>query len=102
MGQTHWPTLLIAVGAFGIMIVLRRINPRIPNVLIAVAVTTVLAWIIRFEHLETVTLDQIAERGREEVVREEVALRREIPALDKAVAEADKKHIETLARLRRG
>ena len=96
MGQTHWPTLFIAIGAFGIMIVLRRINPRIPNVLIAVAVTTVLAWIIRFEHIETVALDQIQSEAVVEVVREEEALRRELPALDKAVAEAGKKHLEAL------
>jgi SulP family sulfate permease len=98
MGQTHWPTLLIAVGAFGIMIVLRRINPRIPNVLIAVTVTTVLAWIIRFEHIETVTLNQIQSEAVVEVVREEEALRRELPALDKTVADADKKRIEALER----
>ncbi len=69
--QIHWPTFFIAVGAFAIMIVLRRVNPRIPNVLIAVAVTTVLAWLIHFEHLETVTLDQIGNEAVQEVVRDE-------------------------------
>jgi anti-anti-sigma factor len=90
--QIHWPTFLIAAGAFAIMIVLRRVNPRIPNVLIAVAVTTVLALIIRFEHIETVNLDQIQSEAVVEVVREEATLRRELPALDKAVAEAERKH----------
>src|SRR3989344_4250050 len=33
--QIHWPTFFIALGAFAIMIVLRRVNPRVPNVLIA-------------------------------------------------------------------
>ena len=96
--QIHWPTFVFAVGAFGIMIALRRMNPRIPNVLIAVAVTTLLAWIIRFEHIETVTLDQIQSEAVVEVVREEATLRRELPTLDKAVAEAEKKNHEAVER----
>src|SRR3990172_6032815 len=54
----HWPTFFIALGAFAIMIVLRRVNPRVPNVLIAVALTTTLSWFMRFEHIETVALEQ--------------------------------------------
>jgi MFS superfamily sulfate permease-like transporter len=96
--QTHWLTLFIAVGAFAIMIVLRRVNPRIPNVLIAVAATTILAWFIQFERLETVTLDQIASDAVQEVVRDEIALKSEIPELDKAVTEAEKKYRDTLKR----
>jgi SulP family sulfate permease len=88
--QIHWPTFTIAVGAFAIMIVLRRLNPRIPNVLIAVAVTTTLSWLIQFEHLETVTLSQIGNKSVQEVVRDELALKREIPELDKAIADAEK------------
>jgi len=34
-GQTHWPTLAMAVGAFATMILLRRYRPKWPNVLIA-------------------------------------------------------------------
>lgn len=30
---THWPTVAMAVGAFAILMGLRRINPQIPNVL---------------------------------------------------------------------
>ena len=96
--QMHWPTLLFAVGAFAIMIVLRRLNPRLPNVLIAVAITTILAWLIRFEHLETVTLDQIKNEAVQEVLQDETGLKREIPRLDKAVADAEKKYRDTLAR----
>jgi MFS superfamily sulfate permease-like transporter len=92
--QIHWLTFFIAVGAFAIMILLRRINPRIPNVLIAVAVTTILSWLIQFEHLETVTLDQIGNKSVQEVVRDELALKREIPELDKAIADAEKTYQE--------
>ena len=47
---THWPTFFMGVLAFGIMYGLKRINPRIPNVLAAVAVTTVISWLVGFQH----------------------------------------------------
>jgi MFS superfamily sulfate permease-like transporter len=49
VSYTHWPTLGLAVLAFVIMIVLRRINPRIPNVLVAVIITTLISWVTNFE-----------------------------------------------------
>jgi MFS superfamily sulfate permease-like transporter len=58
--STHWMTLGLAVLAFAIMITLRRINPRIPNVLAAVVVTTLISWAIGFEHNYKCTIEQIA------------------------------------------
>jgi len=46
---THLPTLGLAILAFAIMILLKRINPKIPNVLIAAVVTILIAWIFGFE-----------------------------------------------------
>ena len=94
----HWPTFFIALGAFAIMIVLRRVNPRIPNVLIAVALTTALSWFMRFEHIETVALEQMASEAVQVVVRDEIALKQEIPVLGKALAEAERKYRDTLTR----
>ncbi len=65
---THWPTLGMAVLAFGIMIGLRKLNPRIPNVLVAVVVTTFLAWLVGFEDNETVPLEQIESAQTKELV----------------------------------
>jgi sulfate permease, SulP family len=47
---THWPTLFMAILAFVIMYGLKRVAPRVPNVLAAVAATTVLSWAFGFEH----------------------------------------------------
>ncbi len=47
---THWPTLFIGVLALVIMIGLKRVAPKVPNVLVAVVVTTLLSWMIGFEH----------------------------------------------------
>jgi MFS superfamily sulfate permease-like transporter len=59
MDHTHWPTLAMAILAFGIMYWLRRNHPRLPFVLIAVVVTTVLAWLFGFEKHRSVELSQI-------------------------------------------
>ncbi len=48
MDYTHFPTLLYGASAVTIMVILRKINPRIPNVLIAVAITTVISYFTGF------------------------------------------------------
>lgn len=45
---THLPTLMYGAAAVAIMVILKKINPRIPNVLIAVALTTVISWATGF------------------------------------------------------
>ena len=55
----HWPTLLIGAFAFIIMYALRWISPKIPNVLIAVAVTTVISWATGFENNMVVNISAI-------------------------------------------
>jgi MFS superfamily sulfate permease-like transporter len=65
---THWPTFLMGLLAFVIMYVLRRISPKIPNVLIAVVVTTIISWAIGFEHNATTMLSQIDHPEIEELV----------------------------------
>jgi len=65
---THLPTLGMAVLAFAIMIILRRVNRRIPNVLAAVVVTTALSWSLGFEKNEAVSLGQIESRRAHELV----------------------------------
>ena len=51
---THWPTFFIGALALVIMVGLKRIAPKVPNVLVAVVVTTTLSWMIGFEHNATV------------------------------------------------
>ncbi len=49
--QTHIPTLAMAILSLGILILLKKYAPKIPNVLVAVVVTTVIAWYFKFEEL---------------------------------------------------
>ncbi len=56
---THWPTLALGALAFAIMFFLKRLNPRIPNVLVAVAVTTVISWAVGFNHDARIPVDAL-------------------------------------------
>ncbi len=47
--DAHLTTLLMAVTSFAIMLALPRYLPRVPEVLTAVAATTLLAWAIDFQ-----------------------------------------------------
>lgn len=59
--DTHWPTLGFAVGAWLLIAGLRRYRPRLPGVLFAVLVATVISALIGFEHKVTVKTSQIAD-----------------------------------------
>jgi SulP family sulfate permease len=50
LAHTHWPTLGLAVLAFVLMAGLKRLNPKIPNVLVAVLLTTLISWAAGFEN----------------------------------------------------
>ena len=57
--HAHWPTLLMAALAFAIMYGLKRLSPRIPNVLVAVVVTTLISWTLGFEQKAVVNIAEI-------------------------------------------
>ena len=67
---THWPTLGMGALAFAIMYVLRRISPKIPNVLIAVVVTTLISWLTSFQHNATVSINAIQSTEVKEMITE--------------------------------
>jgi MFS superfamily sulfate permease-like transporter len=50
INYTHWPTLGMGALAFAIMYGLKKVWPRVPNVLVAVVVTTALSLSLGFEH----------------------------------------------------
>lgn len=49
INDTHMLTFMMGVGAFAIMMGMKKYMPKLPNVLIAVVATTVISWIIGFE-----------------------------------------------------
>lgn len=57
--NTHWPSFGMAVLTFVIILGGRRFLPKLPHTLIAVVVTTIIAWFINYEKLATIDVDQI-------------------------------------------
>lgn len=68
--HTHIPTLLFGCGAVAVMVVLRRINPRIPNVLIAVAITTLISYLTGFNKDAYVDVSTVQVSGFRQQVAE--------------------------------
>ena len=60
-GDTHLPTLAMGSAAIAIMWALRRWAPKMPGVLIAVAVTTTLSWGIGFERNTTGRIENVVD-----------------------------------------
>lgn len=56
---THLPSLLLAIFAFVLMALLKKINRKIPNVLIAVVLTTLISWLTGFQKNYKVNIDDI-------------------------------------------
>jgi MFS superfamily sulfate permease-like transporter len=57
--ETHLPTLGMAALAIAIMLGFERFFPRVPNVLLAAALTTLLAWATGFERTASVRQEAI-------------------------------------------
>lgn len=49
--NTHIPTLIFGLGALAIMILLKKFAPKVPGVLAAVAISTLISWLIKYEEL---------------------------------------------------
>ncbi|MGD9825300.1 SulP family inorganic anion transporter [Desulfobacter sp.] len=66
---THLPTLAMGILSIAIMVGLKRLNPRIPYVLVAVAVTTIISWATGFQHNTSVTMAQIMDESAQKDIQ---------------------------------
>ncbi len=96
---THWPTLLIGLLAITIQLGLKRYDPRIPNVLIAVLITTVLSWALSFENNDRVSISNIKTPMVQRIVRDFNTIVRSIDELNQQrtignieIADLEKSH----------
>ncbi|HSO09156.1 MAG TPA: SulP family inorganic anion transporter [Desulfoprunum sp.] len=80
---THWPTLVFGVGAFTLMFALKKMAPKVPNVLVAVVLTTVIAWATGFQHDTTAAIDTIQSPKAKEMITAFNAAMEAKPALEK-------------------
>jgi len=66
---THWPTFALGVVAFGLMVGLKRLNPRIPYVVVAAVSATVISYLMGFERKVTTPLDRIGPASVKETIQ---------------------------------
>lgn len=86
---THWPTLIIGVFAFALMFVLKKVAPKIPNVLVAVVLTTLISWAIGFQHDIKVDITNIASDKATALIRTFNATLNAKPEMEKKQTEAN-------------
>ncbi len=96
--STHLPTLAMAALAFTIIFGLSRLNPRVPNVLVAVVVTTALSAASRYERTTTVAVRDVASPRVAELVRKYDNILAERAALAELRPQADRFLTEVGAR----
>ena len=65
---THLPTLLYGISAVVIMVGLRKINPRIPNVLVAVMITTLVSFFTGYNNDAIVSVSAVQMNGIEQKI----------------------------------
>ena len=61
IGDTHWPTLAMGLGAMLLMWLMKKYTPRLPGVLFAVVLTTLISWAIGFERNSNGMADQVGD-----------------------------------------
>jgi len=88
----HLPTFGMAVLAFIIMVVVKRINPKIPGVLLAVVITTILSLAVGFQTLQTINKNQLIDGSTQDIIATKLELPVKIEKFDKRVSSAQKKH----------
>ncbi|HEX9180378.1 MAG TPA: SulP family inorganic anion transporter [Burkholderiales bacterium] len=87
VGDTHLPTLAMGVAAFAIMFALRKFAPRLPGVLIAVAITILASWAMGFEHNGSARAEEIADAEVRTLVGEYLQTDAHIADLNRQVVE---------------
>ncbi|MEJ2575319.1 MAG: SulP family inorganic anion transporter, partial [Gammaproteobacteria bacterium] len=90
IGATHWPTLVFALGAYALIVGLRKISPTLPGVLIAVLAATAISAAIDFEHRSTVPMDALRDAEAVTGVQAFAAAADRITALTEQIAAASR------------
>jgi len=85
----HWPTLAFGIGTLVLLWLFKRYLPKIPGVLVAVILGTILSVTLDFERLAVVAPEQIADTGTRTVYEKYALLEKNL---------ADNKHAQAEAR----
>jgi SulP family sulfate permease len=86
IGDTHMLTLAMGALAIAIMWSIRRYAPKLPGVLIAVVVTTLLSWAIGFERNADGKLEQVADPELMAVVQQGMTAAQRVADLNSQIS----------------
>lgn len=89
VGDTHLPTLVMGVVAIVIIAATRKFAPKLPGVLIAVALATVVSWQIGFERNATSRIEEVADAEARVRLDEYAQAEQRIADLKKEMAAAN-------------
>jgi sulfate permease, SulP family len=92
---THWPTFILGAGAFLLMFFGKKFAPKLPGVLIAVVLTTLISWGIGFQHNATVDAQAIASAEIKDMVQSYNSILRDKLQLEGEQTEANE-HLDTM------
>ncbi|MFN3544189.1 MAG: SulP family inorganic anion transporter [Thiobacillus sp.] len=87
VGDTHWPTFAMGVGAMLLMWLMKKYVPKWPGVLVAVVLTTLISWAVGFERNASATHAQVADPELKVQVERVVQASAEVERLNVAIAE---------------
>ncbi len=59
LGDTHLPTFIMGASAFALMLFMRKKFPKLPSVLIAVLLSTLVSYAVQFEKIATGKIEHI-------------------------------------------
>jgi sulfate permease, SulP family len=86
VGDTHWPTLAMGVGAMLLMWAMKKYVPKWPGVLVAVVLTTLISWATGFERNASGALEQVADPQLRAQVDRVVQANAEVDRLNQEIA----------------
>ena len=86
VGDTHLPTLAMGVGAMALMWGLKKYAPKLPGVLIAVALTILISWAVGFEKNASGDVAKVTEPELRAQVEKVAAAAAEITRLNVEIA----------------
>ncbi|MFP5381295.1 MAG: SulP family inorganic anion transporter [Gammaproteobacteria bacterium] len=86
VGDTHWPTFAMGVGAMLLMWAMKKYTPKLPGVLVAVVLTTLISWAMGFERNSSGTLEQVSDGELRAQIERVVQANAEVNRLNADVA----------------
>ena len=85
--SAHWPTMALGLLAFAIIYGVQKLAPKLPGILIAILVTTVVSSAIGFEHTAKVPAEAIHDAGMRSSIAHLDEINQQIKSNGKAVSQ---------------